>query len=186
METVEGRAWDLDVGEVFKKYKKDLFNFALTKGVTREQSEDLVQDVFESVLIGGRSSFRGESALKTWLIGILINKIADLYRAKASKKGQMIVNYSEFEENYFNNLLQGEDRRFSDDFIKDFKLKLENILSKNMLAVFINDFDGKDKEQCIDNLGISEGNYRAILSRAKAKVKTSKVLKKKYYNSIAS
>ena len=42
-------------------------------------AEDAVQDVFEAVL-AGRARFSGRSALRTWLVGILLHKITDLQR----------------------------------------------------------------------------------------------------------
>ena len=45
-------------------------------------AEDVVHDVFEAVL-GGRASFAGRSALRSWLVGILKNKIVDLIRDRA-------------------------------------------------------------------------------------------------------
>ena len=45
-------------------------------------AEDAVHDVFEAVL-GGRARFAGRSALRSWLVGILKNKIVDLIRDRA-------------------------------------------------------------------------------------------------------
>lgn len=42
-------------------------------------AEDVVHDVFEAVL-GGRARFAGRSALRSWLVGILKNKLVDLIR----------------------------------------------------------------------------------------------------------
>lgn len=43
-------------------------------------AEDLVQDTFVAAL-GATQGFRGESSPRTWLTGILKNRIADSYRA---------------------------------------------------------------------------------------------------------
>ena len=45
-------------------------------------AEDVVHDVFEAVL-GGRASFAGRSALRSWLVGVLKNKVVDLIRERA-------------------------------------------------------------------------------------------------------
>ncbi len=45
-------------------------------------AEDLVHDVFEAVL-GGRATFAGRSALRSWLTGILKHKIVDRVRREA-------------------------------------------------------------------------------------------------------
>jgi len=48
------------------------------------KAEDMVQETFLAALKGGKS-FAGKSAEKTWLVGIMKNKIADYYR-KASRE----------------------------------------------------------------------------------------------------
>jgi len=45
-------------------------------------AEDVVHDVFEAVL-EGRAVFGGRSALRSWLVGILKNKLVDLIRDRA-------------------------------------------------------------------------------------------------------
>lgn len=45
-------------------------------------AEDVVHDVFEAVL-AGRANFAGRSAVRSWLVGILKNKIVDLIRDRA-------------------------------------------------------------------------------------------------------
>ena len=45
-------------------------------------AEDVVHDVFEAVL-SGRARFGGESALRTWLTGVLKHKVVDLVRRRS-------------------------------------------------------------------------------------------------------
>jgi len=59
-----------------------LFRYALLKVRDSEAAEDLVQETFLAA-IQSRESFRGASALRTWLIGILRHKILDRMRQSA-------------------------------------------------------------------------------------------------------
>jgi RNA polymerase sigma-70 factor (ECF subfamily) len=59
-----------------------LVRFARRKLHDPALAEDVVHDVFEAVL-GGRASFAGRSALRSWLVGILKNKLVDLIRDRA-------------------------------------------------------------------------------------------------------
>ena len=61
-----------------------LFRYALLRLRDVAKAEDLVQETFLAALKGGQS-FAGRSAEKTWLVGILKNKIGDHYR-KASRE----------------------------------------------------------------------------------------------------
>ena len=56
-----------------------LFGFALARLRNTQLAEDLVQDTFLAAL-KGRSKFAGRSAERSWLTGILKNKIFDHFR----------------------------------------------------------------------------------------------------------
>src|SRR6266446_6776070 len=56
-----------------------LFKYALVRMRDTAKAEDMVQETFLAALRGGKS-FAGKSAEKTWLIGIMKNKIGDYYR----------------------------------------------------------------------------------------------------------
>ncbi|MBI5446310.1 MAG: sigma-70 family RNA polymerase sigma factor [Deltaproteobacteria bacterium] len=59
-----------------------LFAYALLRVGDRETAKDLVQETFASAL-RARSGFAGRSSAKTWLTGILKNKISDHFRRLA-------------------------------------------------------------------------------------------------------
>src|SRR5580704_8755916 len=61
-----------------------LFKFALARLRDPQQAEDAVQETFLAALKGGRN-FAGRSAEKSWLVGILKNKVYDHFR-KASRE----------------------------------------------------------------------------------------------------
>lgn len=61
-----------------------LFKYALLRLRDVPRAEDAVQETFLAALKGGRT-FEGRSAEKTWLVGILKNKIGDYFR-KASRE----------------------------------------------------------------------------------------------------
>jgi RNA polymerase sigma-70 factor (TIGR02943 family) len=67
-----------------EEYGDYLFKFALIRLRDETKAEDAVQETFLAALKGG-TSFAGKSAEKSWLVGILKNKIYDYYR-KASRE----------------------------------------------------------------------------------------------------
>lgn len=56
-----------------------LFGYAIMRLRDQSTAEDLVQETFLAAL-KGRKNFAGRSAEKSWLVGILKNKICDYYR----------------------------------------------------------------------------------------------------------
>ena len=65
-------------------YGDYLFKYALMRLRDSAKAEDAVQETFLAALKGGKT-FAGRSAEKSWLVGILKNKICDYYR-KASRE----------------------------------------------------------------------------------------------------
>lgn len=63
-------------------HREDLVRFAQRRLQDPLLAEDAVHDVFEAVL-SGKAAFAGRSALRSWLTGILKNKIVDLVRQRA-------------------------------------------------------------------------------------------------------
>src|SRR6185312_7334693 len=65
-------------------YGDYLYKFALLRLRDAAKAEDAVQETFLAALKGGKT-FAGRSAEKSWLVGILKNKIYDYFR-KASRE----------------------------------------------------------------------------------------------------
>ncbi|MCR9142533.1 MAG: sigma-70 family RNA polymerase sigma factor [bacterium] len=73
-----------DIESLVHEHGDVLYRFALVRVSSPQHAEDLVQDTFLAAL-SGISRFRGEAKLRTYLIGILKNKIYDHYR-KSSRE----------------------------------------------------------------------------------------------------
>lgn len=62
-----------------------LFGYAMSRVRNREVAEELVQEAFVAAL-RTYQSFRAESEVKTWLIGILRHKVLDHFRRQAKQR----------------------------------------------------------------------------------------------------
>ena len=70
-----------------ERYKPRLLWFARVMGIPADEASDLVQDVLLVAIREIRSgNFRRNSALITWLDGILKNKIKDFWRAQTRRR----------------------------------------------------------------------------------------------------
>ena len=67
-----------------EEYGDYLFKYALSRVRDPAKAEDMVQETFLAALKGGKG-FQGRSAEKSWLVGILKNKVCDHFR-KASRE----------------------------------------------------------------------------------------------------
>lgn len=62
-----------------------LFSYCVQRVRDRSTAEDLVQETFLGALQGA-ADFRGDAAERTWLIGILRNKLVDHHRRRARER----------------------------------------------------------------------------------------------------
>lgn len=160
-----------------------LFKYALMRLRDPVKAEDAVQETFLAALKGGKD-FAGRSAEKSWLVGVLKNKIYDYYR-KASRETSFtdLEFYSDEESDRF-----VPDGLFKDGWIHELgplewsgpgaSLDSEvfwktfydcsNKLPKNVAAVFnLREVDGVESKEICGLLNISESNLWVMLHRAR-------------------
>jgi RNA polymerase sigma-70 factor (ECF subfamily) len=165
-------------------YGDYLFKYALMRLRDSNRAEDVVQETFLAALKGGRN-FAGRSAEKSWLVGILKNKICDYYR-KASRETSFtdLEFYSEEESDRFlpDGLLKDgwvhelgplewpSDPGASLDSQEFWKTYYEcsGKLPKNIAAAFnLREMDGVESKEICAVLNISENNLWVMLHRAR-------------------
>lgn len=160
-----------------------LFKYALSRLRDPAKAEDMVQETFLAALKGGKD-FQGRSSEKSWLVGILKNKICDSYR-KASRETPFtdLEFYSDEEANRFIS-----DGAFKDGWIHELgpqewsnpgaSLDSEafwqtyrdcsNRLPKNVSTVFnLREVDGVESKEICAMLNITENNLWVMLHRAR-------------------
>jgi len=164
-------------------YGDYLFKYALMRLHDAAKAEDAVQETFLAALKGGKT-FAGRSAEKSWLVGILKNKVCDYYR-KASREASFsdMEFYSEEESERFI-----PDGTFKDGWIHELgpqewsspgaSLDSEVFwktfhdcsakLPKNVATVFnLREVDGVESKEICALLNISENNLWVMLHRAR-------------------
>ncbi len=161
-----------------------LFKYALVRLRDSTKAQDMVQETFLAALRGA-SSFAGKSREKSWLVGILKNKICDYYR-KASRETSFtdMEFYCDEESDRFipDGLFKGGwihelgpmewsfDPGASLDsqaFWKTFH-DCSSKLPKNISTVFtLREIDGANSKEICSMLNISENNLWVMLHRAR-------------------
>ncbi len=159
-----------------------LLNFALSKVNDRGQAEDLVQDTYVAAW-KGRRGFRGDCTERTWLTGILRNKIIDHYRASARRpvvREADVISIDDFDSRGGWMEAQPSDSAGSDPIevteqrefmtvLDDALTNLPEIASK---AFRMREIQGYSTDEIADELNISRGNLWVLIHRAKAALKS--------------
>lgn len=164
-------------------YGDYLFSYALIRLRDPAKAEDAVQEAFLAAIKGGKT-FAGRSAEKSWLVGILKNKIFDHFR-KAGREISFtdLEFYSDEERSRFaeEGVHQGSwlqemgpqewpnagESLDNEKFWKAYR-DCSGKLSKNVAAVFnLREVDGLETREICAMLNISESNLWVMLHRAR-------------------
>lgn len=72
--------------KLYQDYSGKIYSLARFKGLNGADSQDIVQETFAAVF-AGYHSFQNKASVKTYIVSIANNKIADFYR-KRYKRGE--------------------------------------------------------------------------------------------------
>ncbi|WP_428327959.1 RNA polymerase sigma factor [Mucilaginibacter sp.] len=151
------------------KYGSYLQKIALSKINDTEQARDLVQDTFLAAL-ESLDYFKGNSTEKTWLTGILLHKVMDLYRKQSvqqAKETEIIAVHARQQSNCSNEDLL---------IYKEFMVGLKRNLAK-MPRLWADVFQLKYLENTPTDLicrrlGITTANFWTISHRSRLRLRT--------------
>lgn len=190
-----GNASETDPSSWVDAYGDALYRFALYRVSNASIAEDLVQDTFLAAM-KAKERFSGKSSVKTWLTGILKNKVIDYYRKK--DRTQSLQAAAEFYEREESELFS-EDGHWNYDhpnvpsdwspqqvqkldrkeFMAQF-YECADKLPERIRQVFImREIDGVTSPEICETMGISQQNLWTILHRARMALRDC--LQKRYF-----
>lgn len=150
------------------KYSPILLNKAYYLLSNKQDAEDVVQEVFISAY-ESYQNYRGKSSLQAWLMGILYNKVSDLYKHKYRQGIKTsITHIPEFDKN--GDWIDGtENINLLDDYSFRFHFYncLDTLPDKWKILVKLYYLKGNDSESICKELGISKTNCWKILQRSR-------------------
>lgn len=164
--------------EWVREYSRELYAWSLSKTSNPTLSEDIVQETFLAAA-ENLNKFQGDSHPKTWLFGILKNKIADYYRKQNSRPRTLHIASDNLSIFFDDHGRWGENDRpipwgdTSDNIFDDhnFQTVLNtciNKLSNQMRScLYLTYFQGKKGADICQETGLTATNYWKIMSRAR-------------------
>lgn len=164
--------------EWLAEYGDYLYQFAFLRTSNREASEDLVQETLLAALKAYRF-FEGRSSVKTWLTGIMKNKILEYIRNRSRspkteslESEEAVINKSfdmlGFWNKYVSNWAGTPDGSFQQrEFFEQFQRCLRQLSDKAREAFSLFVIDEVESAKICEALEISESNLRVLIYRAR-------------------
>jgi RNA polymerase sigma-70 factor (TIGR02943 family) len=154
-----------------------LFRFALSRLRDGDAAEEVVQDTFVSALKNVKQ-FSGRSSERAWLLGILKNKIVDVYRKRNRDPINVDGDNADISEMLFDQngswkkeirptLKQSLDSVDREEFWAILKKCLGLLPSRQADAFTLRTMDEQSTENICKQLEITPTNYWVILHRAR-------------------
>ncbi len=159
-------------------YREYLIGFALKKVSDYGSAEDLVQETFLSAW-NARERFRGECNERTWLTGVLRNKIIDLYRKNGRRPSVLMsdLEYTDMGERESTPWIdrQADKRSINhpqaaterSEFMRDLETAVTSLPETMGTAFRMREMQGYSTEEITRKLNISRSNLWVLIHRAK-------------------
>ncbi len=149
-----------EIALAYDRHADVLYRLALSHTQSREDAEDVVQDVFAKY-ISAAPTFPDEEQERAWLIRVTVNRSMDLLRRR---KHRGYVPLDEVEE-----VLPAEEG--SHDLISEVRETLKHIPEKFRAAIVLHHLEGCSVEQTARALGVSVSAVKMRLSRGREALK---------------
>ncbi len=159
-------------------HREILLRFALQRISDYGTAEDLVQDTFVSAW-HARGQFRGDCSERTWLVGILRNKIIDHYRRKARRPSILAGDIEkDHEKSDFEAAWMDRQPDLCDahqpavivdrnEFMDNLEKAVELLPGKMGHAFRLREIEGLSTEEITKKLNITKSNLWVLIHRAK-------------------
>ena len=146
--------------QLYKRHTLPLYRLALgLTGYDQTGAQDIIQEMWLRAILQ-LPEFRWQSALKTWLSGIVINCCREYHR----KQKMSDVNVDQFE-----NVLRGSDEKIEN------KIDIHNALSAlphgYREVLVLHDLEGYKHAEIAELLGINTGTSKSQLFNARQTIK---------------
>jgi len=163
-------------------YADDLYRYAVSRGIGKEEAEDIVQETFLSAYKNIKS-FKQKSSLKTWLISILKRKVIDFYRKKYRTPQNVYIDEKPIfqqdgiykghwiEEHAPSNWSYSEIPWDNEDFQRIFSLCLEKLPPKYAIIFSMKILQEYESSDICKEMNISPSNFWVIMHRARLQLR---------------
>jgi RNA polymerase sigma-70 factor (ECF subfamily) len=152
--------------ELYKAHAGRLYSLAFRMLGNAADAEDQLQEIFLSAH-RKLESFRGESALGTWLYRLGMNQILDYVRSRAGRAGHLTDALDDA------TVADVGERRLAERAIEriDLERALAELPEGSRAAFLLHDVEGLEHREVADVLGIAEGTSKSQVHKARLRLR---------------
>jgi len=155
---------------LFHNHKSKVYSVCLRLTNNTAEAEDLTQDAFVQVF-RKLSSFRGDSALSTWLYRIAVNTVLMRFRKKGLQQVSM-DELSDQDTGFVRREYGSRDIRLSGSIDRIALTRAIGELPHGYRTVFLlHEVEGYEHQEIAELLGCSVGNSKSQLHKAKLRIR---------------
>jgi RNA polymerase sigma-70 factor (ECF subfamily) len=153
--------------ELYRQHSGRLFSLAVRMLGNQTDAEDQLQEIFLSAH-RKLQSFRGESALGTWLYRLAMNQLLDYVRSRAARTGQLTDGIDDDTV-----LADAGGHRIADRAIDriDLERALAELPEGCRAAFILHDVEGLEHKEVSEVLGIAEGTSKSQVHKARLRLR---------------
>lgn len=180
----DGKAFE----ELLDEYHGALYRFARSFGASTASAEEIVQETWLAV-IEGIDRFEGRSSLKTWIFAILANQA----RRRATRDKRMPPLSSLFSDEMVQSIIENQenpcpqgaptrtyswsinpgDRAEQQALLEVIRDAVATLPESQRAVLILRDFEGLSPDDACEILGVTDGNHRVLLHRARNVVRAA-------------
>ena len=159
------------IGDLVDAYLPQLLRAARGMGFSREESEDLVQSVFTTLIVSV-DRFQGRSHIRTFLFGIFYNKVSEHLREKQREQkfdpiDEVMESKFDAKGNWRHPWVEIEQQLFAREAGQIIQECLKAIPQAQRIAFYLREVEEMETPEICKEMGISATNLGVLLFRAR-------------------
>ena len=159
------RAGDVEAFEtLYREHAARLYTLACRMAGSREDGEDLLQEIFLQAY-RKLGSFKGDSSIGTWLYRLALNHCLDYVRSRRAKMNKLTETLDA------DTSFEPTARRDTPIARMDLERAVERLPEGCREAFVLHDVEGFDHKEVADLLGIAEGTSKSQVFKARMKLR---------------
>lgn len=164
----------MDFDAIVDKYEKPIYNLIFRLIGDQEEAADLTQDTFVAAY-RSFASFRGESAVYTWLYRIAVNRCKNAFKERDRRRARMHVSLEaeldKIEALSLDDIAQSESSPHSEIERRELRDRVERAISQlppdYRIVAVLRDLQGLSYIEIADIAGLSVDVVRTRIARAR-------------------